>query len=225
MTMCLKTLIDLWPETDFFEILADNAATWFSEFPIPWDFSPETLDLEYFLNHSGQKPVCPIVRNFVKVSETDSLTDADRERLVKMCYDLYKLKWSKLWETMVAEYNPLENYDMVEEMDKDTSGTDDLTHGHVITGTANRQDNVFGFNDTSTTGVPQSASTAGNTDTHSGKDERSMSGTEDYTLTRHGNIGVTTSQQMLESERQLFLWDYFKQVFADIDTVLCLQIY
>ena len=46
--------------------------------------------------------------------------------------------------------------------------------------------------------------------------------TRNYTLTRSGNIGVTTSQQMLESERAVLLWDYFETVvYPDLDTVLC----
>ena len=48
----------------------------------------------------------------------------------------------------------------------------------------------------------------------------------DYTLTRSGNIGVTTSQQMIESERQLWIWNYFENVvFPDLDNILTLPLY
>lgn len=58
--------------------------------------------------------------------------------------------------------------------------------------------------------------------THSG----SHSDTEDRTLTRSGNIGVTTSQQMLESERELWLWNFFDDVvFPDIDKILTGAVY
>lgn len=49
--------------------------------------------------------------------------------------------------------------------------------------------------------------------------------TTDRTLTRKGNIGVTTSQQMIESERKLWFWSYFEKVFADVDNILTLKIY
>ena len=50
--------------------------------------------------------------------------------------------------------------------------------------------------------------------------------TRNYNLTRSGNIGVTTSQQMIESERKLWLWNFFRTVvFPDIDRVLTLSIY
>lgn len=45
------------------------------------------------------------------------------------------------------------------------------------------------------------------------------------TLSRSGNIGVTTSQQMIESEIELWKWNFYKQVFEDIDSILCLDVY
>lgn len=50
-------------------------------------------------------------------------------------------------------------------------------------------------------------------------------GKQDRTLTRHGNIGVTTSQQMLNSEIELWQWDFFNGVFKDIDKILTIQTY
>ena len=48
----------------------------------------------------------------------------------------------------------------------------------------------------------------------------------DTTLRRSGNIGVTTSQQMIQSERDLWLWNFFQDVvFKDISKVLTLSIY
>lgn len=59
-------------------------------------------------------------------------------------------------------------------------------------------------------------------DNDGGKDTQ----TRNYKLTRSGNIGVTTSQQMIESERDLWLWNFFRNVvFPDLDKILTLQIY
>lgn len=49
--------------------------------------------------------------------------------------------------------------------------------------------------------------------------------TTDRTFTRKGNIGVTTSQKMIESERDLWFWSYFEKVFTDVDNILTLKIY
>ena len=44
-------------------------------------------------------------------------------------------------------------------------------------------------------------------------------------LRRRGNIGVTTTQQMIEQERSVLEWVYFSRIFEDIDKVLTLDIY
>lgn len=48
---------------------------------------------------------------------------------------------------------------------------------------------------------------------------------ENRTLKRHGNIGVTTSQQMIESELELRKKFFYEIVFRDIDQYLTLSIY
>lgn len=47
--------------------------------------------------------------------------------------------------------------------------------------------------------------------------------TEDYELRRAGNIGVTTSQRMLQDEREVWAWNYFAQIFKDLDNELGLM--
>ena len=45
-------------------------------------------------------------------------------------------------------------------------------------------------------------------------------------LTRHGNIGVTTSQQMLQSEIDLRSnYHFINQIMNDVDSILCLLVY
>lgn len=50
-------------------------------------------------------------------------------------------------------------------------------------------------------------------------------GTEHEEIHRLGNIGVTTSQQMLQAERDLWKWNYFDQIFSDLDRELALAFY
>lgn len=75
------------------------------------------------------------------------------------------------------------------------------------------------------------------TDTESGEidatdtETRNLAGTNNGSedtereLRRSGNIGVTTTQQMMQSEIELWQWNFFKTVFNDIDEVCCLAIY
>ena len=46
---------------------------------------------------------------------------------------------------------------------------------------------------------------------------------EHVEIHRYGNVGVTTSQKMLEDERVLWAWNFFEQVFKDIDNELGLS--
>lgn len=67
-------------------------------------------------------------------------------------------------------------------------------------------------------------------DTDTGTQTNASTGTDsttrNYVLTRTGNIGVTTTQQMIEQERKLLLWNFFfSVVFPDLDRVLTIQIY
>jgi hypothetical protein len=54
--------------------------------------------------------------------------------------------------------------------------------------------------------------------------DRNLAGAEDETeqVHRAGNIGVTTTQQMIQQERELWIWNYFDQVFTDLDNELAL---
>ena len=95
-----------------------------------------------------------------------------------------------------------------------------------------------------TTGTDANSITSGNTRTETGTETRGTTGTDTdtgtvttsdsgrdtttvtRTLTRSGNIGVTTSQQMLQSERELWAWNFFNDVvFPAVDHVLTLPIY
>lgn len=42
---------------------------------------------------------------------------------------------------------------------------------------------------------------------------------------REGSTGIYTPQQLMESEIELWQWNFYKQVFEDIDSILCLDIY
>ena len=69
-------------------------------------------------------------------------------------------------------------------------------------------------------------STLHNTGTVTDADTGTDTNTRNYTLTRKGNIGVTTSQQLLQSERDLWKWVFFDDVvYPDIDRVLTIQTY
>lgn len=124
--------------------------------------------------------------------------------------------------------------------------TPNITETRTPNITRNVSENIYGFDSNS----PSPANTAQETNTgneikqRTGTNTRKVTtngtntGTEttvtsgndetntNHTITRHGNIGVTTTQQMLSSEIELWQWNFFNQVlFPDIDRVLVISIY
>ena len=106
-----------------------------------------------------------------------------------------------------------------EDTDADTGTiTDEKTDTGTIT------DEESGTNTHTTTGTSGSDTT-----THTGTDTLEHGGTDtresERTLTRSGNIGVTTSAQMIQQEIELWVWNYFDSVFADVCKYLAIPIY
>lgn len=117
--------------------------------------------------------------------------------------------------------------------------------------TNTNQNGIWGFN--SSTSVPSDMSdgTATNentttrdlTETETGTDTTDHTNTDTYNrsytetgtdttagtssrkLTRTGNIGTNTFQNLLQQERNIWMYDFFEQVFKDVDSVLTIPIY
>lgn len=108
------------------------------------------------------------------------------------------------------------------------TGTDTTAMSGTDTMTYNTSDADTGTQTTVRTGSDTMTYNTSDTDTGTQTDANSGTDTQtrNYTLRRHGNIGVTTSQQMLESERKVWLWSFFRDiVFPDVDRVLSIPIY
>lgn len=133
--------------------------------------------------------------------------------------------------------------------DDTTTQTGTVTTGGKSTENTTNSNSVYGFNSdvasnsdaqsrNGTTDVNQTE-TRDTTDklTHNTTDKETrdlktgLTGSEKVTGTithethRHGNIGVTTNQQMLEEERKLWEWNYFESIFSDVDKFLTIGIY
>ena len=109
-----------------------------------------------------------------------------------------------------------------------STGTNTVSRSGSDTTTYDITDTDGGTVEKETTGTSttQYNTTDSDTGTQTYRDTGTDTNTRNYTLTRTGNIGVTTSQQMIQSERELWLWDYFYNVvFPDIDRILTLPIY
>lgn len=83
---------------------------------------------------------------------------------------------------------------------------------------------------TTTTSDTQSGSdtttkTANNTSKVTDDTIDSLTGNENTTRARSGNIGQNTYQELLTQEFELWKWNFFIQVFEDVDKFLALSVY
>ena len=98
----------------------------------------------------------------------------------------------------------------------ETRNTEDkLSHNTTDTETRNITDAV----EHNTTNTETRDLTTGQTGTEK------VTGTVTHETHRHGNIGVTANQQMLEDERKLWNWYFYTYVFTDIDKFLTISVY
>lgn len=214
---------------------------------LPWarDYGAK-LDAVYFGNRSGDKETSPIIDRFLEENETERLTTEQVNELAEILFSIYGVKWKKLYDILLLEYNPIQNYDMEEEETPNITktetpnitkqrGTKTNTDYQVDT-EQTVENSIYGFNSSSP--VPSADGSGNNTvRTHGDKNNNTVDETETETgsrtetetgtrkLTRKGNIGVTTSQQMIESEIALWDWNFFNTVFDDVDRELTIPMY
>lgn len=139
-----------------------------------------------------------------------------------------------------------EDESVITDRDDTHTGTDTLTHGLVNETehgkTSDEVDYRYGMNNSTQREKPSDEFTTeeGGTTTVSqtGDDvqTKDLADTEDSTVTKDndraetevthkiGNIGVTTNQKLVQEERNLWLWNFFDQVFKDVDSELTLAI-
>ena len=190
----------------------------------------DILNTDYYFLNSGEKNVSPTFEKLFNVvfsfdSDVNSRKEKVLTNIAKIITNRYVDNWKKIYDAYFnTQYKPLENYSMIESEksnSKDATNTDLET---INNGTSDN--NAFGFNTTSQDGVKYGKTINDNTQSLKGsKDNNYIDKTYDKTLTRSGNIGVTTSQQMLESELNLRRYDFTQQVFKDVDSVLASYVY
>lgn len=140
-------------------------------------------------------------------------------RLYGIVKDKYLKNWNYLTKSLYANYNPIQNYDMTEHKEEDN---DKSVNTDMKTETSETQ-KYAGFN--SGVSLPVASESEGESTTTGLKANNKQIDDNEYTLTRSGNIGVTTSQQMIESEIALRRKTLLDIIYNDIDKILFLNYY
>lgn len=189
------------------------------------------LDEKLVLEHSGDKTVSHYYEAMIELEDDETVSDA-LLLVARNVVNTYSDKWNKLHDAIISsDYNPLENYSMeqVETPDITREKTTDVKTKMVTSSSGDSSNGVYGFNSASSVPSTEAETSTevtvegSNTDNVS-HDEETETGTRE--LTRHGNIGVTTSQQMLESEVKLRSdVNFMNIVLNDVSKILCLSVY
>ena len=148
--------------------------------------------------------------------------------------------FERMYEALRVEYSPIENYDRKENTTRnyENSGTDkeSTTLGSTTTstniGSNDNENKVSAYNENDYTNREKDTQSYNSTLTNTG------SGTDvtqtEYGLKRkevedirvHGNIGVTTLQQMIESEMELRAkYDIYKIISREFEREFLVQVY
>lgn len=142
-----------------------------------------------------------------------------------------KLVWEAMQKSVELEYNPIENFDRYETVTRNVEGK-----GHVIddgyskrTGdeSASTKNSYTSFNSIEAkenNRVESEVDSADETESTNISDSEN-SGTETVESHLHGNIGVTTAQQMIAGYREISNFTVYQFIVDSFTKRFCLQVY
>lgn len=181
----------------------------------------------YNMIEVGQDIRTPNLTNQMTLNTTAAMTDTRSTQVYSHAENTSQINQtrtntdtpSNYTTTSTHKVNPYDNPGFV-------NAEEDVS---VQTGSRTNTETYSGNPDTSTTSGNSSTTNSGGTSTtNTGTNTSTATGTEknDHHLTRRGNIGVTTSQQMLESELALAeKMNLFRIIEQDIASKLFLQVW
>lgn len=130
-------------------------------------------------------------------------------------------KYTELIRSMTTDYDPIENYNRMEEHEE--IFTKDVD-GHLTSG-IKKSNTINQVTPNTSNDLVNESGTEYTQDAFTDSSGQNESGTTDITSRIHGNIGVTTTQQMLLSTREVAMFNLSKIIATDIVNMLCVGVY
>lgn len=180
-----------------------------------------TLDKVYLTDYKTMPAAVDAYYMGIKYADLETVTD-DLESFLAMV-DLAILnndyKWTKLYNTTILEYDPIAN------VDAEIEETRDIAKRH--------HEEKYGAGKVTTKNgqAPMDSSAYANqsqsiTDSDQKTDEHDEDAYKDViTTTRKGNIGVTSTQQLIEAERGVSDFKFLDILMADVINMLTYPYY
>lgn len=149
------------------------------------------------------------------------------QRMLKIWTDVYYPTWCELYKTLLYKYNPIWN--------KDGSYTDERTLSREDTGTAASQgsnsvhgdlkNNVTGYDTNSYSPNTQQVTDNSGSFNQSGNTSDNRAESEKTVHTEAGNIGVTTTQQMIKEQREIVEFNLYEYITRAFKNKFCVMVY
>ena len=143
--------------------------------------------------------------------------------------------WEKLYNTTTLDYNPIDNYDRTEtetttnERTNTASGTQDSTTTNDLTIASDNAHKVAGYDSGTLTTAESDIGTVDNsgTVTNNITSDSTNNDVDNGTRTLHsrGNIGVTTTQKMIEQERKVSEFNIYDYIVKSFKRRFCIMLY
>lgn len=139
--------------------------------------------------------------------------------------------WQKLYNSMNFEYNPIWNKEgtTTETRTRENERTVDNTRTNNLTDTTqgNSENKIAGFNSSTYQPSDQSTDSSTNQSTGTIADDGSSTLSETETLTRRdvGNIGVTSTQRLIQEEREISMFNLYEFIATEFKAAFCVLVY
>ena len=169
------------------------------------------------------KDVC--IQNILMQCDDKELLYPDSAFMID-AIGMWSTKWARTFQKWIdvlsLEYNPIENYDRKEGWTDSTSTSESMSSSESNSASASDSATNSNFGETSAFNVstysPESKA-EGNTHAASTSNANSAANEERTSYNQsghngriHGNIGVTTTQQMIESEIELDRFNIYNEI-------------
>lgn len=191
--MMKMTLIGL---SEYMETTGDDLFQ-YASFPAGVD---RDLAIDTILMKSGELPVLYTDPVFM-------------QRRIAAWSKKYTRTFERWVKALSVDYSPLENYDRTEEWSDNTIGSADSTTDMSTSSDGSNTNRVSAYNSSDFENDAQGeseSSTSSSSTLHTGNENNVK-----HTGRVHGNIGVTTSQQMLTAELDIARWNLYENI-ADL---------
>lgn len=197
--------------------------------------TPADADNYYLNYYSPSKKLSPQTEKIITEIYNFDFDAADNKipaNIANHWADMFHLKYggkyNRLLDIVDLEYNPIENYDRYEDLKKTfgDTGTTSSSNTGSNTGTQTNINQIEGFNSSTFTDSDKSTRTDNLSHSETGSGSHTNSGTENNLNHIHGNIGVTTADQMIRG--YLDVWgnlNILEMLCRDFDTLITTQTY